>query len=140
MAKILVGTNGIVLDKHGRVLLIHRNDTFTWTLPGSTLEPGELPTEGVKWEVEEETGLKVVPEDLTGIYLLKQPNHSILNLSFNRRVVGGSLSTTDKSIQVRFKPADSLPWTLFKLHRERIRDALADGGDLPIWGYQQALR
>ena len=117
MAKIFVGTIGIVLDKHGRVLLIRRDDTFTWARPGGTLEPGELPTESVKWEVEEETGLKVVPVNVTGIYFLKQPNHSILDLCFHCKVVGGSLSTADESIQVGFKPVDSLPCTLSKLHR-----------------------
>jgi len=69
---VIVGTNGIVLDERGRVLLIRRDDILTWALPGGASEPGELPPDGVAREVEEETGVKVIPERLPWPFLSLQ--------------------------------------------------------------------
>ena len=40
-----VGTNGILVDQHGNVLLIKRNDTRTYAPPGGAVDAGELPPE-----------------------------------------------------------------------------------------------
>ena len=53
---MFVGTNGIVVDQFGQILLIKRDDTRTWAIPGGALEAGELPSDGVAREVKEETG------------------------------------------------------------------------------------
>jgi ADP-ribose pyrophosphatase YjhB (NUDIX family) len=60
----LPGVIAVVLDDHGRVLLVRRSDTDEWTLTTGCLEPGEQPSAGAIREVHEETGLDVTVERL----------------------------------------------------------------------------
>lgn len=50
---------GIVADDSGRLLLILRNGR--WDLPKGKVEPGETLLQGALREVEEETGIQVLP-------------------------------------------------------------------------------
>ena len=79
---MIIGTNGIVFDEKGRVLLIQRDDIFTWALPGGSLDSGELPPEGTVREVFEETGLKVSADRLIGLYFWESGQESLLIFSF----------------------------------------------------------
>lgn len=49
----------IIQDKHGRVLLLHRNkpNRIQWETPGGKLDPGEKPEETAAREVIEEIGV-----------------------------------------------------------------------------------
>lgn len=50
---------GIVVDEHGRILLIRARDLRerpVWTLPKGTIAPGESSTDAALREVREETG------------------------------------------------------------------------------------
>lgn len=49
---------GVVLDEHGRMVLVHRPRYDDWTLPKGKLDPGESFEEAALREVEEETGLR----------------------------------------------------------------------------------
>jgi 8-oxo-dGTP diphosphatase len=49
---------GVVLDRSGRVVLVHRPRYDDWTLPKGKLYPGESFEEAALREVEEETGLR----------------------------------------------------------------------------------
>jgi 8-oxo-dGTP diphosphatase len=49
---------GLVLDREGRVVLVHRPRYDDWTLPKGKLEPGESFEDAALREVEEETGLR----------------------------------------------------------------------------------
>jgi 8-oxo-dGTP diphosphatase len=52
----------VVLDAHGRLLLIrrgHEPSRGLWSVPGGRVEPGESPAAAVEREVREETGLAV---------------------------------------------------------------------------------
>ena len=103
---MIVGTDGVVVDKSGRVLLIRRDDILTWALPGGALEPGELPPDGVVREVEEETGLEVVPERLTGLYYLSSRHSASLIFVFHCQAIGGRLRRTHEALQVgHYRPA-----------------------------------
>jgi 8-oxo-dGTP diphosphatase len=62
----VVGVGGVVI-REGRVLLIRRGAEplkGTWSIPGGTLELGETLDEGVRRELQEETGLEVRVGDL----------------------------------------------------------------------------
>ena len=137
---MVVGTNGVVVDERGRVLLIRRDDILTWALPGGALEPAELPTDGAVREVAEETGLEVAPVRLAGIYYWTSASTAYLVFTFLCRPVGGELQTTDEALQVGYYRPDRLPWPMLSLHRERIVQALNHKGGRPYWGRQSPAR
>jgi 8-oxo-dGTP diphosphatase len=65
----LVYATALVRDDAGRILFQQRADFRAWWgLPGGLLEPGETPTGCLEREVAEETGLRVEPLGLTGVY------------------------------------------------------------------------
>ncbi len=57
-----------VFDQIGRILLIQRKDNGLWAMPGGVFEVGETPAEGACREAWEETGLRVEPVGLSGVY------------------------------------------------------------------------
>jgi ADP-ribose pyrophosphatase YjhB (NUDIX family) len=108
---LVPAASAVVVDDQGRILLHRRSDTHLWSIPGGRMEVGESITQTVIREVEEETGLKVVPERLVGIY--SNPNHVVeygdgeirqqFSICFACRPVGGHLATTtDESLEVAF--------------------------------------
>src|SRR5262245_23671865 len=65
---LLPGVCGLVYDDLGRILLVHENNDGAWAAPGGAIEPGESPCDAVAREVWEETGLRVEPVALRGVY------------------------------------------------------------------------
>ncbi|MET0296770.1 MAG: NUDIX hydrolase [Microbacterium sp.] len=65
-----VAAYAIIVDADDRILLAHWIDgrRAAWTLPGGGLEPGEDPEKAVRREVKEETGYRVVVDELLGIH------------------------------------------------------------------------
>jgi NUDIX domain len=61
-----VSVAAVVVDDEDQVLVVQRRDNGKWEIPGGILELGESIRAGVRREVEEETGLLVEPERLTG--------------------------------------------------------------------------
>ncbi|HEX9921728.1 MAG TPA: NUDIX hydrolase N-terminal domain-containing protein, partial [Anaerolineae bacterium] len=57
-----------IIDETGRILLIKRADNQMWAMPGGGMDVGETPAEGVVREALEETGLRVEPLTLVGVY------------------------------------------------------------------------
>jgi 8-oxo-dGTP pyrophosphatase MutT (NUDIX family) len=100
----------VVQDDKGRVLLIHRTDNDRWALPGGGTELGETVAQTVVREVREETGIEVEVVGLVGIY--SDPRHVIayddgevrqqFSLCFRARPVGGFLSSSSESSEVRW--------------------------------------
>jgi ADP-ribose pyrophosphatase YjhB (NUDIX family) len=66
----LVGVGAVIIEK-SRVLLVKRGHpplAGEWSIPGGVLELGETLREAAVREAEEETGLKVEPVELLGVY------------------------------------------------------------------------
>ena len=108
---IVPAASAVVVDQDGRILLHRRTDSELWSIPGGGMEIGETIAETVVREVEEETGLKVEPERLVGIYT--DPRHVTayddaevrqqFSICFACRIVGGQLvDRTDESLEVGF--------------------------------------
>ncbi|PID86874.1 MAG: hypothetical protein CSB13_02225 [Chloroflexi bacterium] len=128
-----LGTNGVVVNELGEVLLIQRDDTRTFASPGGSMETGELPTENVIREVEEETGLKVLPVRLVALYFLKWGDSAWLSFFFRCIQRGGELATSPESIQVGFYPANKLPAPMTAMHRNRLLLGFSHHGGAPFW-------
>lgn len=133
------GVDAVTRNDAGELLLIKRSDNGLWALPGGQLDPLEPPALGLVREVFEETGLKVVPDRLLGIFggndafHVRYPNgdevHPVVSL-FGCRIVGGELHNRDgEATDVRFFPPDALPTELTSIKRyllEKAQDSLFD--------------
>jgi ADP-ribose pyrophosphatase YjhB (NUDIX family) len=134
---MFVATNGIVVDQFGQVLLIKRDDTRTWAIPGGALEAGELPPDGAAREVAEETGLKVEPVRLVGLDFWVNRSREYLVFTFRCLKSGGKITPSEESPQVGFMPVNPLPRSMLSLHRERLARGLVHDGGPPYWGRQE---
>lgn len=122
----------IIRNEENKVLLHKRTDNQQWALPGGALEPGEEAAQTVIREVFEETGLEVVPIGFIGIYsgadsIFIYPNGdqvSVVNITFECKVVGGELSTdNDETLELEYFAFDELPTEIVAHHRIRIKHA-----------------
>lgn len=99
-----VAAYAIIVDAAERVLLAHwfEGRTAAWTLPGGGLEPGEDPEHAARREVREETGYRVVLDELLGIHSRVIPAHRrltegaqnplhTLRIVYRAHIVGGQL-------------------------------------------------
>jgi ADP-ribose pyrophosphatase YjhB (NUDIX family) len=93
------------------------------------LELDESIPAGVRREVEEETGLRVEPDRLTGVY--KNVRRGVVALVFRARVVGGQAQPTDESTAVEWWPPDRIASEMAETFAIRVLDAL-DTGDVAV--------
>jgi 8-oxo-dGTP diphosphatase len=111
----LPSVSAVVLNPAGELLLGRRTDDGRWSVPSGFIEPGEQPATAVVREVEEETGLTVVPERLSSVVSHPHgyPNGDrceYLNLGFRCRLVAGTARVNDdESVAVGWFPLDRLP-------------------------------
>lgn len=121
-----VSVAGAVVRDDGRVLVIQRADNGTWEPPGGVLELDESPEDGVRREIEEETGLQVEVDRLSGIY--KNMTRGVVALVFRCRVAGGAERTSDESTAVGWFTRDEVAENLGEVYAVRILDALDEDG------------
>ncbi len=132
-----IGTNGIVINESGQVLLIQRDDSRTFAPPGGGLETGELPTDNIAREVREETGLIVMPVRLVGAYFWPMKPEGMLQFVFRCIQRGGEIATSDESPQVAYFWPRALPQPMLQLHRERLEHGLNHQGGPVHWATQR---
>ncbi|MER5211281.1 NUDIX domain-containing protein [Streptomyces sp. NPDC002838] len=125
---LVVAASAVVADDQGRILLQRRRDNDLWALPGGGMDMSDsLPGCAVR-EVREETGYDIQITGLVGTYT--DPRHVIaysdgevrrqFNICFRARVIGGELTISDESTEVRFidpSELDALPMH----HTQRLR-------------------
>lgn len=128
----MIGVSGVVVDDDGRVLLHLRADDGRWSTPGGIVEPGEQPADALVREVEEETGVQVVPERISSVRTeepITYPNGDraqFLDVAFRCRPIGGEPRPDgDESLDVRWFSPDALP-DLPRRIRERLRWGLLE--------------
>jgi 8-oxo-dGTP pyrophosphatase MutT (NUDIX family) len=130
------GTNAIIFNELGEVLLELRSDNGFWGLPGGAVDVGESVEQAVKREVMEETGLRIDIKRLVGVY--SDPRHQAISAYPDGQIVqhvttafectrdGGELSMSDESTDIGYFDARALPENTLAPHAQRIRDALAN--------------
>ena len=126
----------IVTNENGQLLLIERHDIRTFDVPGGGLDAGELPTEAAVRETLEETGLKVRPSQLIGLYHWPNEPNAYLSFYFRCELLGGTIQPSEETPTVTFMAPDNLPNRMLPLHRQRIRHSLAHRGERPYWTTQ----
>ena len=128
------GTDAVIFDDGGRILLQQRMDNEYWALPGGAVEIGESVEQSVKREVLEETGLVVVIKRLVGIYsdpncyaILSYPSGDVVHyvsIAFECQVTAGEIAISSESKAVRYFPPSDLPHNTLRAHKIRVEDAL----------------
>jgi mutator protein MutT len=109
------GTDAVVRNKAGDVLLQRRSDNLQWGLPGGVTDPNESPAQAVVREVYEETGLTVRPVRCIALIKLDMhyPNNDHLQPTvavFECEIVSGELKNLDgESLELRFFAPEELP-------------------------------
>lgn len=112
---LLPGVAAIVRDGEGRILMQRRADDGEWSLPAGGIDPGERPAEAIVREVEEETGLRVRPRRVAGVFGGRDfrrtyPNGDeveALTVVFECTVEGGSLGeSSEETAALRFIEAE----------------------------------
>lgn len=109
-------TVGALVVDGDRLLLVRRaRDPHggTWDVPGGFLEEGEAPLDGLRRELEEETGLEIEPgrfvDALLDRYGAGDDAPTTLNLYWEATVVRGEARAGDDAAELGWFPRDALP-------------------------------
>lgn len=97
-AKRIVAVSAYVKNDKGEVLLVkthYRSDT--WELPGGQVEIGESLEQALVREVKEETGIKIHPMGITGVYY--NETSEILTIVFKANHIGGEIKVQPEEIK-----------------------------------------
>ncbi|MFE9452435.1 NUDIX hydrolase [Streptomyces sp. NPDC006739] len=114
---------GVVIDDHGRALLIQRRDNGKWEPPGGVLEREETIPEALQREVLEETGIKIAPSaTLTGVY--KNMKGLIVSLVFRCEASDGSPTTGDETRALRWATREEVTGLADEAYAIRVLDAM----------------
>jgi len=125
-----VSVAGIVIDDHGRALLIRRLDSRRWEPPGGVLELGEGIHDGLRREVWEETGLAVEPIVLSGVY--KNMPHAVIALVFLCKITGGALAINGEVSDFRWVTESETSRLMTEAYAVRVLDALHSEGPAAV--------
>jgi ADP-ribose pyrophosphatase YjhB (NUDIX family) len=125
-----VSVAGAVVDEAGRVLAIRRRDNGRWEPPGGVLEFGEVLHDGLRREVFEETGLKIEPDALTGVY--QNLPRGIVAFVFRCHAVGGQLGPSTEASEVAWFTPDEITDRMDEAYAVRLLDALTFSGGQPL--------
>ena len=124
---------GALIERNERLLLVLRSDepfADRWNLPAGFVEVDESPAEAAQREALEETGLRVVAEDIDNVYAYDDdPRGRGVLIVYRCAVIGGQVEGSDEGRDVRYFPKDDLP------------DDIAGGGhDQAISAWAQRAR
>ncbi|MFE5809438.1 NUDIX domain-containing protein [Streptomyces sp. NPDC056491] len=124
-------TADVVVIRGNEVLLIQRADEpyrDGWALPGGYVDEGETSRAGAARELEEETGIVAMPEELAqvGAYDApdRDPRDRVVTIAYLLEVASGVTAVAgDDAAATTWWPLDELPALAFD-HAEILADAI----------------
>jgi 8-oxo-dGTP diphosphatase len=120
-----VSVAAAIINQDGQLLAVRRRDNGHWEPPGGVLELDETIQAGLVREVLEETGLRVEPEALTGIY--KNMRRGIIALVFRCRIIDGEPQATNEVQEIAWLPPNEVQERMHEAYATRLLDALDSG-------------
>jgi ADP-ribose pyrophosphatase YjhB (NUDIX family) len=123
---LTLGVQGMVLDKDNRILLVKRDDSPGWQLPGGAVEEGEAAEDALRRLLLADVGIEISgPPELAGLHAnhgLYPGDHVavlVVRVWQQVRARGHEIPTH------AFLPRDDLPDHVAETARRRIRELLA---------------
>ncbi|HEX6371377.1 MAG TPA: NUDIX domain-containing protein [Longimicrobium sp.] len=138
---LLPSVSALIHDDAGALLLVRQRDGGVWSTPGGSMEFDETPADAVVREAWEETGLRVEPRRVFGVYggpefIVRYPNgdeSQYVMIVFECAVLGGDLAPDgDETTEVRYWTAGEAaalpltPWLRTMLPTFYTRPETAD--------------
>lgn len=140
MGRPLPAVGALVFNDEGKILLVKRKyppGQGRWSIPGGHLEYGETLEEAVVRELEEETGIKGIPECVIAIaeiirYEGSEVKYHFIIVDFLVKPIGGSLRISDESLDAGYYTIDdALNLDLTQTTRDlliRVKDIISKHG------------
>ncbi|MBR9676474.1 NUDIX hydrolase [Candidatus Woesearchaeota archaeon] len=123
MSVLSYHVGAVIPNEEGEVLLVYRNKSRlirpnTWFIPTGKVYDGELPSQGIIREVEEEVGLIIQPRSI--IWSREDPEQKVPEIAYLCDVIGGTLGIKafDEISAAGYFPLDSLPEETHQLARK----------------------
>ncbi len=118
---------GAIVETDGKILLVKRRYppyVGAWCLPAGFMEYGETPENCCVREIEEETGLKVIPKRCFKVYAGDDdPRTRAVLVIYLVEISGGKLKPGDDASEAVFFEQTEIPANIaFKSHREALND------------------
>lgn len=124
-APFWVSVSASIFDSRGYFLAIKRADNGDWETPGGMVEQGESIQEALRREVNEEVGISILVDRLTGVYL--DVESSALAFNFSCQPTAGTAASSNEAASVQWVPVEvGLQW-MREPFRFRLLDSLKIG-------------
>jgi 8-oxo-dGTP pyrophosphatase MutT (NUDIX family) len=108
-----VDVRGAVV-REDRILLVQERVDGRWCMPGGWADVGDLPSETVAREVWEESGFRVVPRRVVGVFDANRGGRPLqlyhaYKIVFLCEIIGGEARPSNETLDADFFSRDNLP-------------------------------
>jgi ADP-ribose pyrophosphatase YjhB (NUDIX family) len=100
--------------RDGKILLVQERVDQRWCMPGGWADVGDVPSEMVAREMWEESGFRVQPRKVIGVYDANRVGgplefYHAFKIVFLCEIIDGDARGSDETLDARFFPFDALP-------------------------------
>ncbi len=131
-----VETEAIIVNELGHLLMVRDHEKRRWRLPGGSLPPGVSAPDGLSELVAAETGLKILPVRLVGLYYRPAPERESLILVFRCLPRSGGLQAGAGIDQLGYLSPAARPATTDAALARRLMHGLRQTSPLARWETQ----